>query len=72
MGSADKNREVPDVAFNPHIVYHEQDLFAGTCVGGLIFEEAHVASFSPAWERAKGWFAGCCADKASLLSSLKL
>lgn len=69
-GSANKNRD--DVTFNPHNMYHDQDLFAGTCVEGLIFEEAHVALFSPASELANGRFAGCCGDKASLLSSLKL
>lgn len=72
MGSANKNREVPDVTFNPQNMPHDQDLIGGTCVEGLIFEEAHVASFSPASELANGRFAGCCGDKASLLSSLKL
>lgn len=72
MGRANKNREVPDVTFNPHNMYRHQDLFAGTCVEGLNFEEAHVALFSPALELANGRFAGCCGDKASLLSSLKL
>lgn len=54
MGSANKDREVPDVTFNPQNVYHGQDLFGATCVEGLIFEEAHVASFSPASELANG------------------
>lgn len=47
-----------------------------TCVEGLILEKADVASFSPVSlgevERAGCCFAGCCGDKASLLSSLKL
>lgn len=49
-----------------------------TCVKGLILEEADMASVSPASlgeveaELADCWFAGCCDDKASLLSSLKM
>lgn len=60
-----------------------QGLFDGsgrTCVEGLILEEADMVSFSPVSlgevevevELADCWFAGCCGDKASLLSSLKM
>lgn len=44
--------------------------FGGTCVEGLIFEGAHVASFSPdsLVEAARA----CRGDTVSLLSSLKL
>lgn len=66
--------------FSPCFISH-QGPFDGsghTCVEGLILEEADVASFSLVslgeveLEPAGCCLAGCCRDKASLLSSLKM
>lgn len=49
-----------------------------TCVGEFILKEVEVASFppdslgEPEEELGDFWLAGCCGDKASLLSSSKL
>lgn len=49
-----------------------------TCMGEFILEEVEVASFLPdslgeaEVELGECWLAGCCGDKASLLSSSKL